>query len=91
MASAELRKNDFELHFQNGILQLVIVCHCHGVSDRTIRKAVREGACSLRQVARASRAGRMCGGCRPVVERLIDDEIGAVSVPVLMPGAVAAS
>jgi bacterioferritin-associated ferredoxin len=70
---------------------LVIVCQCYGVSDRTIRKAVRDGACSLRQVARASGAGRMCGGCRPVVEKLIDDEIGAVSMPAPMPGAVAAS
>ncbi len=69
----------------------MIVCQCYGVSDRTIRKVVRDGACSLRQVARASGAGRMCGGCRPVVEQLIDDEISAASVPVTMPGAVAAS
>ncbi len=85
------RENDFELHFQNDMLRSVIVCQCHGVSDRTIRKAVRDGACSLRQVARASRAGRMCGGCRPAVERLIDEEIGATPVLVAMPGAVAAS
>ena len=87
----KLLENDFELHFQNGILTPVIVCQCHGVSDRTIRKVVRDGACSLRKVARASGAGRMCGGCRPVVEKLIDEEIGAASVLVPMPGAVAAS
>jgi bacterioferritin-associated ferredoxin len=52
----------------------MIVCHCHGVTDRTIRRAVREGACSLRQVALASRAGRMCGGCRPLVKKLIEEE-----------------
>ena len=84
-------ENDFELHFQNDILTPVIVCQCYGVSDRTIRKVVRDGACSLRKVARASGAGRMCGGCRPVVEKLIGDEISAASVPVAMPGAVAAS
>ena len=49
----------------------MIVCHCQGVSDRSIRQAVREGARSVRQVARVCRAGRMCGGCRPVICEII--------------------
>jgi len=70
----------------------VIVCHCHGVSERTIRETVREGASSLRQVARSCGAGRMCGGCRPTVRKLVEEETGedgaaAISVP----AAVAAS
>jgi len=52
----------------------VIVCHCQGVSERQVRKAVREGARSVRQVARACRAGRMCGGCRPVISEIISSE-----------------
>ena len=52
----------------------MIVCHCQGVSDRQVRKAVREGARSVRQVARACRAGRMCGGCRPVISEIISSE-----------------
>ena len=43
----------------------MIVCHCEAVTDRDIRQSVAEGACSLRQVARA------CGGCLPVVEALL--------------------
>ena len=53
----------------------MIVCHCQGVSDRSIRQAVREGACTVRQVARACRAGRMCGGCRPVISEIIAAEV----------------
>jgi bacterioferritin-associated ferredoxin len=69
----------------------VIVCHCHGVSDRAIRKVVRDGACTLRQVVRASRAGRMCGGCRPAVKKLIEEEVPPDPAPIALPGAVAAS
>ena len=69
----------------------MIVCHCHGVSDRAVREAVREGACSLRQVARACRAGRMCGGCRPAVKRLIEEETALDSSAIVLPAAVAAS
>jgi bacterioferritin-associated ferredoxin len=58
----------------------VIVCHCKGVSDSSIREAVRDGARSFRQVAKACDAGRRCGGCRPVIRELIDDE-SAVDVP----------
>ncbi|MGE4651729.1 MAG: (2Fe-2S)-binding protein [Myxococcota bacterium] len=49
----------------------MIVCHCEAVTDRDIRQSVAEGACSLRQVARACGAGRQCGGCLPVVEALL--------------------
>jgi len=52
----------------------MIVCHCRAVSDRAIREAVREGARTHREVALACGAGRVCGGCRPAVLGVIDDE-----------------
>ena len=52
----------------------MIVCHCKAVSDRTISKAIRGGASSPREVARACGAGRICGGCRPTVRELIERE-----------------
>jgi bacterioferritin-associated ferredoxin len=55
-------------------MRAVIVCHCSGVSDREIRSAVREGARTCREVARACAAGRMCGGCRPAIRRLLEIE-----------------
>ncbi|MAE97068.1 MAG: (2Fe-2S)-binding protein [Deltaproteobacteria bacterium] len=52
----------------------MLVCHCHDVSDREIRRAVREGASSRRQVTRQCRAGGDCGGCRQVIEEVLSDE-----------------
>ena len=79
--------------FKTGRMPTVIVCHCHGVSERAIRQKVREGACSLRQVARASGAGRMCGGCRPEVRRILEEEKAENAAPAALPvpAAVAAS
>jgi bacterioferritin-associated ferredoxin len=54
----------------------LIVCHCRGINDRTIREAVRSGARSCRQVARACEAGGRCGGCRPVIHEIIERECG---------------
>ena len=52
----------------------MIVCHCKGVREASIREAVRSGARSCRQVARACDAGRSCGGCLPVVQAILRDE-----------------
>lgn len=72
----------------------MIVCHCHAVNDRAIRNAVRGGACSYRQVALACQAGRRCGGCRPAVLQVMDEELaneGAAATAPVVAGAVAAS
>jgi bacterioferritin-associated ferredoxin len=52
----------------------VIVCHCNGVSDRSIRRAVRGGASSCREIAQTCNAGTFCGGCRPAIAELIREE-----------------
>ncbi|MFO7177090.1 MAG: (2Fe-2S)-binding protein [Pseudomonadota bacterium] len=53
----------------------MLVCHCKRVCDRTIRQCVLEGARSVDQVGAACRAGTGCGGCRPLVEALIELEV----------------
>lgn len=55
----------------------MIVCHCLGVSDRVIRRHVREGAASCAQIVRACQAGGRCGGCRPVIHEIIETERSA--------------
>jgi bacterioferritin-associated ferredoxin len=55
----------------------VIVCHCQAVSDREIRAAVRAGAADCEEVARACRAGRRCGGCRPAIHEIVEGERAA--------------
>jgi len=52
----------------------VLVCHCHGLNDQEIRAAIRSGASSCRQVANQVGAGSQCGGCRPQVAKILDEE-----------------
>jgi bacterioferritin-associated ferredoxin len=48
------------------------VCLCEGVTDRTIRKAVRRGANTLEAVGAACGAGTGCGGCWDTLDELIE-------------------
>ncbi|MDB4278857.1 (2Fe-2S)-binding protein [Deltaproteobacteria bacterium] len=50
----------------------MLVCHCHAVNDHTIRRCVNDGARSRHEVREACGAGSTCGGCEPVIDRLID-------------------
>jgi bacterioferritin-associated ferredoxin len=53
----------------------MLVCHCHGITDRQIRRLVRDGASSTRDVVRATGAGLRCGGCRSNVKQVVDDAV----------------
>jgi bacterioferritin-associated ferredoxin len=69
---------DIDFHFQPPTLCLaMIVCHCHAVSDRAIRRAVRDGATSSGEVTRACAAGGCCGGCKPRIDSILDHELRA--------------
>lgn len=54
----------------------MIVCSCHGVTDREIRQHAHAGARTPRQVAEACGAGGACGGCRPVVREILEEAQG---------------
>ena len=55
--------------------RLMLVCQCRGVTDRQIRRLVKDGACSTREVARATGAGMRCGGCRSNVTKVVNDAV----------------
>lgn len=55
----------------------MIVCHCRATSDREIRRRVRNGAVTLREVSSACGAATGCGGCADAVEEVIVSELGA--------------
>ena len=59
----------------------MIVCHCRAVSDRAIRKAVRDGARTRRDVARACSAAARCGSCGPAIDEIISSELEAEAAP----------
>ncbi len=52
----------------------MIICQCNGVTDRTIRKAVRDGANNRNEVIRTCTAGKTCGGCVPAIDQIIEAE-----------------
>ncbi len=52
-----------------------VVCLCKLVSERKIRKAVRNGRRRFVSVKQATEAGSSCGMCQPIVEDIIKDEL----------------
>ena len=62
----------------------MIICQCNGLTDRTIRRMVREGARSRREVARVCAAGSACGGCAPAIDKIIEIETKRESRPALL-------
>jgi bacterioferritin-associated ferredoxin len=66
------------------------VCHCRVVNDRRIRETIHAGARTTAQVARACGAGATCGGCVPLIRRLLDEH-ATLPCPLQCPLAAAAS
>jgi len=52
----------------------MLVCHCNSVSERAIRRAVRDGAATLSDVGHACGAGACCGGCHDTIHGIIHAE-----------------
>lgn len=46
---------------------MAMVCLCHGVSDRTVDRAIDRGAVTVDLVGDACRAGTSCGVCRETI------------------------
>ncbi len=50
----------------------MLVCHCHALTDRDIRRSVRTtGACSVAEVSDHCGAATGCGGCYEVVAEIV--------------------
>lgn len=56
-------------------LEKGVLCVCKEVTERRIRKAVREGRRRFISVKQATEAGSGCGLCTPLVEDIIKDEL----------------
>ncbi|RYZ04994.1 MAG: (2Fe-2S)-binding protein [Myxococcales bacterium] len=69
-------ENDFDNHFQQATfhLPLMIVCHCHGVTDREIRACVQNGARTPTDVGDHCGASTGCGGCTELVAEIVHGE-----------------
>ena len=49
----------------------MLICHCNGVSDRTVRRVIREGARTVSEVGTACGAGTCCRGCSSSIGKII--------------------
>lgn len=59
----------------------MLVCHCHVVSDRTVRAVAEAGAVDVAAVTSLCGAGGDCGGCVPAIEDLLAEAAVAVRHP----------
>ena len=65
----------------------MLVCHCNRVCDREIRRCVRSGAGSVTAVQAQCGAGTTCGGCLPLVARLVRTEQAEMAEEEAVPSA----
>jgi NifU-like protein len=57
-----------------------VVCTCFGVTDKEIKRVIRENNLStVEQVTHYCKAGGGCGGCRPEIEKIIAEVRGAIA------------
>lgn len=63
----------------------MIVCHCRGVTDREIRRCVRAGETSVGAVSMACGAATGCGGCKPLVGKIVEAELEATQSCLRLP------
>jgi bacterioferritin-associated ferredoxin len=54
---------------------MAIVCHCHAVSDRTLRSLAAHCGGSLADVQRECQAATRCGGCFDAVEEIVESAV----------------
>lgn len=49
----------------------MLVCHCNAVNEAHVREVIADGAVDEFDVATACGAGTECGGCTPVICRML--------------------
>ena len=60
-----------KLTFNIHIVGVMVVCLCQGVSEKTVRASIEEGARTRQQVTQACGAGDGCGTCHRTIKTLI--------------------
>ena len=60
---------------------MALVCLCHGVNERRIRREIDHGASTIDEIAARCHAGSCCQGCHPTLDELLAERATAVAVP----------
>jgi bacterioferritin-associated ferredoxin len=63
---------------------MAMVCLCHGVNERRVRREIEHGATTIEEIAERCHAGSCCYGCHPTIEALLAEH--ATSTPVEVAG-----
>jgi bacterioferritin-associated ferredoxin len=59
---------------------MALVCLCHGVNERRVRREIEHGASTIAEVAERCLAGSCCHGCHATIEDLLAEQQRPVSV-----------
>lgn len=57
---------------------MALICLCHGINERRIRREIEHGASTIDEIAERCAAGSCCHGCHPSLDDLLAEH--AVSV-----------
>lgn len=61
---------------------MAMVCLCHGVNERRVRREIEHGAATIEQVGIACQAGTCCMGCHPTIDGLLAEHEAVTAVGV---------
>ena len=64
----------------------MVVCHCLALNDAAIADVARTNKPSVDAVVAACGAGSKCGGCRPLIEEVLDKALSKASSQVVSIG-----
>jgi bacterioferritin-associated ferredoxin len=58
----------------------MVVCLCHGVNERRVRREIEHGARTIAEVAEGCHAGSCCYGCHPTIDALLAEHTHVTAV-----------
>jgi bacterioferritin-associated ferredoxin len=58
----------------------MVVCSCHGVSERRVRREIDHGAASIDDIADRCQAGSCCLSCLPTLDDLLAERCAEATV-----------
>ena len=53
---------------------MALVCLCHGVNERRVRREIEHGASTIDEVAERCLAGSCCLGCHATIDALLAEQ-----------------
>ncbi len=62
----------------------MLVCICHGITDRDIDTAILEGASNFKDVSRSLGVGNCCGNCAGYAKDMVQEKIQGIQSAQLM-------